>query len=402
MIFLAVLGLVAGLPLIVVAGTADVERVSNPATPLSPPETIQVEELWRLDGESEDMVFGSISTAVADLDRTVYLLDSQLKEVIVIDKNGNLAARIGREGEGPGEFRAPVDLFVNPEGKVGIVQSMPGKFAMLSPDGDPVGDISMIDLGEGGIEVLRSAVWVSEYPVLASSLYDNSDPIFRTRWDFISVVDPTTGKVIRYRERCRKRDRANGRFLERERTLYSWPWEWTIGGDGTVYVNEAFDAYEIHVYDPCGDPVRIIEREYETRVREPELVKRMQAYYDEATSGRRAAGGAPLSYEVADSDQDIELLSARDDGTLWVLSSRGAYDTGEEELGTFDVFDADGRFDRQVTVLGEGDFMVDDFFLTRDLLIVARNTRVDLREDADATDPDEQEKESYEVICYRL
>lgn len=52
----------------------------------------------------------------------VFLLDQQLSEVKVFDSAGQWLRTMGREGEGPGEFRGPVDLALLPGGQVGVLQ----------------------------------------------------------------------------------------------------------------------------------------------------------------------------------------------------------------------------------------------------------------------------------------
>ena len=45
---------------------------------------------------------------------------------------------------------------------------------------------------------------------------------------------------------------------------------------------------------------------------------------------------------------DIHKLFPREDGTLWVLTSRGRKEPPDGALALFDVFDAQGRFVRKV------------------------------------------------------
>ena len=52
----------------------------------------------------------------------IYLLDQQLTEVKVFSRAGDYLRTIGREGEGPGEFRRPGDMFLLPDGNVGVLQ----------------------------------------------------------------------------------------------------------------------------------------------------------------------------------------------------------------------------------------------------------------------------------------
>ena len=84
-------------------------HVENPAQPSNGAQTVSLEELWRLGGEtdSDEEFFGVISQIATDPSGNVYLLDQQLNEVKIFAADGSYVRTIGREGEGPGEFRNP-------------------------------------------------------------------------------------------------------------------------------------------------------------------------------------------------------------------------------------------------------------------------------------------------------
>lgn len=58
-------------------------------------------------------------------------------------------------------------------------------------------------------------------------------------------------------------------------------------------------------------------------------------------------------------------------GLLWVLSARGVHEQPVGIMATYDVFDANGRFVRQVAVKCDGDGRYDDlFFLGEERLLL--------------------------------
>ena len=104
-------------------------------------------------------------------------------------------------------------------------------------------------------------------------------------------------------------------------------------------------------------------------------------------------------------DRDIQQLFARDDGTLWVLSSHGGFSTSDGMLATFDVYDRQGRFTRQVSMLGQGSFAEDGFHIVEDRLYVVTGLRSARRAMRGASDEDEEEvaeADPMSVICYDL
>jgi len=106
--------------------------------------TVQLEEVWRIGGEDEeDVLLGMVPTGVMDALGNVFLLDSQLSQVLVISPEGELINTLGREGEGPGEMSRPTGIFLNNEQQIGIAQGFPGKIILLNTDGNPGGSITV-------------------------------------------------------------------------------------------------------------------------------------------------------------------------------------------------------------------------------------------------------------------
>jgi hypothetical protein len=110
---------------------------------------------------------------------------------------------------------------------------------------------------------------------------------------------------------------------------------------------------------------------------------------------------------VSEHHPDIHKLFPREDGTLWVLTSRGRKEPPDGALALFDVFDAQGRFVRQVTLQGEGNPMDDALFMADDRLFVVTGFQSASRamhagETVEAAPEDEGELEPMEVICYRM
>jgi hypothetical protein len=122
--------------------------IENPAEPPGGIETITPEVAWRAGGDDDEVFFGSVGRILAGPDGQVYVLDTQLSEVQVYDRDGQWLATLGREGEGPGEVRGPADCFLVPDGRLCIAQSFPGRLVYLNQDGTPGGQAQYQPLGE--------------------------------------------------------------------------------------------------------------------------------------------------------------------------------------------------------------------------------------------------------------
>jgi hypothetical protein len=175
------------------------------------------------------------------------------------------------------------------------------------------------------------------------------------------AVDDTGAETVRYYEEKHRFEEAV--YEEKSRALLG---RWAAGKDGTLYVASSFYDYEIHVFKPSGDIDRIVERDYEHRKR---TKAEKQLVYDWANVNPNALLPG-TRFEIEDYDKDIMTLYCRDDGTCWVLTSRGFYDRPEGSLGVFDVFDRDGRFVKQATLMGEGDPFRDRYYFFGDRLYV--------------------------------
>ena len=75
--------------------------------------------------------------------------------------------------------------------------------------------------------------------------------------------------------------------------------------------------------------------------------------------------------ELEDTEPAITRLMVDGRGLLWVLSARGVHEQPVGIMATYDVFDANGRFVRQVAVKCDGDGRYDDlFFLGEERLLL--------------------------------
>jgi hypothetical protein len=180
---------------------------------------------------------------------------------------------------------------------------------------------------------------------------------------------------------------------------------WDVGPDGRVYASMTFDGYRIDVWLPDGQPDRIIEREYESRQRSPEEMKRAGDRMPVRIGSRRRV---EPEKKISKTDRDILGVFARDDGSLWAISSRGALDARDGVVSAFDVFDADGRYVRQVILKGEGSYPNDGLHFVGERLYVvtglqsARDAMFGVGGEVNYDDESEEDLEPMSVICYDL
>jgi hypothetical protein len=78
--------------------------------------------------------FGRIAAVVGDPSGRVYVLDALAKNVVVVDSSGAVVRRLGREGEGPGEFASPIDLAWH-GGRLAVLDSRLRRVTFWNQDG---------------------------------------------------------------------------------------------------------------------------------------------------------------------------------------------------------------------------------------------------------------------------
>lgn len=337
------------------AGPSDVPRVDNPArAPRS--EVVRLEELWRVGEDDQEIVFGRISGILVDGDGRVYVADSQAHEISVFSREGEFLRFLGREGEGPGEFREPRSLVLMPDGKVGVVHEQPPRIVCFRvSDGEFVEDFHFTEDPKHPFQRLS---WVAcrgkTLVAYAADISQNADGI------------RATGRLMRFD--------AAGKFLgECTKLAFAFSFAkpvvrerydltWAVGPDERVYVNGDL-KYGFTVHGGDCRVERKIARDYEPVERSAAELDSIRAFY------QRVGNMGDAKLELFENTRDVVWMSVDDLGRLWVLPSRGRLDLPADSLGFFDVYDAQGQLDRTMDLKGErGDR--DGYYLDRDRFYV--------------------------------
>lgn len=375
-------------------------QVMNPSQAIEKATTVDLDELWRLGGDSEDEdeFFGIIAQIRTGPDENIYVLDSQLSEVKIYDSNGEWLNSIGREGEGPGEFRRANNMFFLPDGTLGVMQAVPGKIVKLTLEGDPAGDVPLPQPEGGGFQLLRGAAVSGDNLILIRQLQTFAEGK-GTQTVSMDLVDPEGNIVTTFTTTERHFDMAN--LVISEKTFYTFEQtgRWAAAGDGRVYVLQDYLDYAITVYNADGTKDRVIRRDYEHRKRSQEEIDRILGIWEVFL---RQAPNAKA--DIGEFDFDCQRIYPRDDGSLWVLTAHGSRDLPDGALGVFDVFDDKGRYVREVTLRGQGDPHDDGYFFVGDRLYVVTGwlDAIVAREGGAEGAEEDEDAMPMELICYRL
>ncbi len=331
-------------------------HVINPETPMS---TVRVEprELWERGGEEDDLFFGRLGQLVEDGDGELYALDSQLSEIHVFDRDGELLRTIGREGEGPGEFMQTGEMYLGPDGLLGLVRIFPGRIYRIGRDGSPAMHFPLPDAK--GFQLVHVARANADHIVVAGAVQTRVDGK-QIETSYLKAYDKEGKELVHYCDLA-KETRFGGMQFD-EKTFSDFMRRWALAPDGRVAVAMSFDDYRIDVYNADGSLDRVIERPDHVLLKRSGKEKdRLQVFYDGITSW------SPNSdFKVSDTHQAVGRLWFRDNGNLWVLPSQGSWGAAEGLFASIDEYDSAGRYLRRIDFVMEGVAVEDGLFIFED------------------------------------
>ena len=385
--------------------TDAVQHVSNGTEPRDGKQQVTLRELWRVGGEDEDSFFGLVPRVETDREGNVYILDSQVCKVAVYSPDGRFLRDLFREGEGPGEVRAPRDMLVMGDGRVGLIQEFPGAISFVDAKGDPAGRIT-VGGAEGGMNSLTACQAAGDVILVSGTHISNgAQPEINVRQNYLERCGEDGLTMAQYAANDTEYNFADFRFTEREHMPPFW-WCFTATPDGVVYTVRDRDRYAIEVFAADGSPLRVIKREYTPLKRTDDEYERMVGMVESAMNGlpfqptiEIERGEAALAYLQ-------RALQLHTDGSLWVLTGRGVRPSEPGVMVVFDVFDPDGVFVRQVALRAPHDGQKVGVFLSgSERILVVKGYLESLAaqfgngatfsgEDGEADVP--------EVICYEM
>ncbi len=383
-----------------------VVHVKNPAASIEGAVDLPLEELFSLGGESEDddELFGLVQEILLDEDGNSYLLDQQLDEIRVFDPKGRFVKSLGRQGEGPGEFQNPQTFFFLPDGNIGVAQMMPARIAVLDRQGEGLDDLP-VPGSEGGFTMVRKVLPAGDHLVMQLMVAGFGEGKMRNT-NRLVAVDSQGNELSVFGESFREFEVGQGQMVI-SMGDEEFARVWTAAPDGTVYVVNDYTGYRIEVYGADGKLAKVIEREFEPLPFTKEEDARRRKRWEEQP--RR--GGLEVKPDFPEFKPDITDLVARPDGELWVRTSRSS--AGDRDLGTFDVFDREGRFVRVVRPMVEYDARHDGYLILGDRFYRIKELNGALKawvagfgggiRIGNESDEDEEEEAApLEILAYRI
>lgn len=136
----------AGLGLAAAAGAQEIVDMPGEDRPL----TADFEEVYRIGSIDGDVweTFGEVAGTAFDAAGNLYVFDRQGSRVTMIDRDGNFVREIGKEGEGPGEFRSAMSFTVMRDGRLVVADLGHRSYQIFDASGEFE---RMVSMGGGGM-----------------------------------------------------------------------------------------------------------------------------------------------------------------------------------------------------------------------------------------------------------
>lgn len=218
--------------------------------------------------------------------------------------------------------------------------------------------------------------------------------------EYLSRLSETGEELVRYHEETMTVDFTNPRFVEKE-LLPSFFFANTVDSEGKVYTVRSWDEYAIEVFNSDGTLDKIIEREFQTRKRDKDEVRRLNALIDAWLTGE----AMKMERVLESSEPAISEMHIDDDGVLWVQHNRSGHDQPEGVLLTYDTFSPEGVWLQEVSIKTPGNPAYDGLrFLGGDRVLLVKGYALARWASRGAQNVNfgEEEAEAMEVIFCRM
>ncbi len=327
-----------------------------PAAATPPTVTAPLREKWRLADAEGALLIGNLVDAAADAAGNTYLLDFDLQTVAVISPKGELLRTLGRPGDGPGETRLASRLFVEPEGRVGLLDMTSSRLVWFDPAGNPeptAGHLRLNPDGSGAALTYDARRCAGGY-VAAFAVLDASDRIIA--FDVALTRVPDGGGAGMIVHRVPDKAMSAREPLAAEADSYNFVYNaWDADRAGNVYLAPDRDLARIlKLPAGGGEPVEI-----------PLVTKRRDRTATEkaAVAARLARLNGDAGPRVADADAYVDHLRCDESGNVWVRTPMPDPPVAAGVFVAYDVYSPAGARLRRLELRGPDDPRRDAWFL---------------------------------------
>ena len=350
--------------LIVAVAALAIPRVDNGAEPTNGTVDLALEPLWTIGGsDDDDLLLGVVEQVIIDDANRIYLLDTQLATIQVLDAWGNILGRRGGPGDGPGEVRRPAAMTLFSDGTLGLAQSFPGKLVLLHADGTPAGSITPRQgpADKGNFLRLDAARPAGDNVVLGGTFMTMDAQLTEQELrPSVRLYDRTGEMIVEYTAKTYPFNMRTS-VVRDQHEDFVWN-RMDTAADGRFAVCIPRNGYEVTVFDADGRESLVFSRAYEPWWRSAEALDRQERIL----KALYAMMDPDLPVEVEPTAPDVVDLLFLADGRIWAQTSRAQWEPPAGVFTVYDEFDPDGKYTRRIRVACDGDAKRDRLVFSQD------------------------------------
>jgi 6-bladed beta-propeller len=278
----------------------------------------------------EDYLFVRPAGIAVDAVGNIYVLDSRDCTVKKYGPGGGFRARIGRKGQGPGEFESPWGLALDEAGNLYVRDLMAAKIEIFDAQGTPR-------------KTVKGKMWSDFVPLGGGKAVFEYSETLGEESAAKRVLRVAAGTLENVRSVLFSRDQLPFRSIQNKDFRFDIPLfvRWAVVPEGRIYLGTA-DQYEIRVMTLDGQTVFVFSREYE----------RIPVPADIQTAILKQVGASKLPTMIVER-RDFEdhvryypifkSITADEQGQIWVeMYQPEKSAAGQSTTTLFDVFSAEG------------------------------------------------------------
>jgi hypothetical protein len=338
-------------------------------------EVLRCETLWDVPAAGDEFLLGGLLVDAGwNQQGELCVVDYVNRDLKIFGPDGEYRRTLGREGEGPGEVTDARQLVVHDDGRLGLLQKFPAKVVWLRPDGDPGGELTLVNTleGDGGKgyvslphAVQHSGGVMGYVAVMAMTVTGPRED----HWIAPVHLDGPLGRPVWHRE-VEQPDRHDDGRLHETDMYYIWAARWAPDGQGGAWIAHRRDDYAILHVAADGTERATLARPYTPPPRD-DLARH---HAEERLVRKRNARGTVV---LADRDPVVHRLRLSDQGDLWVDLSLGGRGPEPGTIAEFDVWTHDGRWTARRRLVGDYDPASDQRLLLDDRHVLVLHTEGD-------------------------
>jgi len=294
--------------------------------------------------ESEDeYLIGNIIDVRLNGSGNICIVDYDLKNVKIFDKDLVWKKTIGGQGEGPGECSDARRLFFDENGNYGLLQAYPPKIVWLKENGDPLYKITYgAESGEAG--GFFSVAWAKQngngpiYGWLGKSTIKGKE-LEEEKWIRELKADGKYGDALYVGPK--EKSSLEASEIDEGNVYQIWKSRWLTDSQGGLWIAPFRDKYLLRYYRD-GEITHQLRRKYKPIIRTDEE--------KECIAEKFGHGWEPNQVTPGKTAPVIESLRMGDDGNIWVRLDQGNCDKRKDVLSIYDVVSPDGIWLKQLTL----------------------------------------------------